>query len=990
VDVRITNVRDPVGNRSGYYYYDFRTEMEFDTEKPRLVSVAPEDSSVDVGTNLPIVLTFSESLNSNDINNSNFVVYSEGSMIRPNVYYSADGRTVTLRSSWPSGQALAVVVTDNVRDLSGNRMDDTVSLFTSAVIDTDIGRPSVSRQYPGSGSSNVADAERIVLYTNEPMDESTLEGALYVAQNGILIDGSLSVTGAGRALVFTPTEPFADNALIHVYLDSTARDDSGNRVNGYQGSFRTASSVTAGVRPDPSGYSPSSNQNGVVLNPQIQVSYNQQLDPSSVTGEVSLRNYNTGSVVSATVSVVNEGYTLQVEPDVLLSPNSRYYVSLSTRITDIDGDQQRYSRRLYFYTGAGDVEDDQSPQVIGLSPADGTLDVPLNPRYHVRYDERINPLSFERRPGIGVQFAAGNREVLYYDHEPLVANTEYQEIVPGITDLAGNAAQQASTVFHVGDQPDVHRPNYSYHVPGANETIPVNSPVRVIMNEVVDPVSVTNGRFYVQDLDNGGQTVSGQVGIEPDGRTLVWVSDEALPVSRRYRVYLNGIRDLSGNTSQTRHSYFYTSAEADVAAPEVLETTVFEGQEDVPLNARVRIRFSEAIDRRVLEGITLSQSGQMLPVQRNISSDRRIVTLVPRELLPAQSMLLLTVDAVQDLAGNALIAPHSVGFTSGNGVDVRGGSVQTYSPVYNAGNVPLNAVIEYRLSERIDPVLLDTGRVYLQNLTENRRVPVDLSLDDTGRRLSLTPREPLTAGHSYDALLSYGNYLYDLSGNRVGSYERIRFTTSGSTDEVAPEVVSHNFTEDSTSVALNAPVKVTVSEPLNSLCVNTDTVSLSDGVSSVGGSVTLSSNRRTLVFTPSEHLKAQTNYTLTVEGACDLALQEMPAYSLNFTSGISTDTSGPRVTGMVPANRSTGAPVDTTITVTFDEVVDARTVSGGIAVTTSAGTVGGSWLVNGSQAVFTPSTVLPGDMEVDVRITNVRDPVGNRSGYYYYDFRTAP
>jgi hypothetical protein len=352
-------------------------------------------------------------------------------------------------------------------------------------------------------------------------------------------------------------------------------------------------------------------------------------------------------------------------------------------------------------------------------------------------------------------------------------------------------------------------------------------------------------------------------------------------------------------------------------------------------------------------------------------------------------MLLLTVDGVQDLAGNALIAPHSVGFTTGSGVDVRGGSVQTYSPVYNASDVPLNAVIEYWLSERIDPVLLDSGRVYLQNLTENRRVPVDLSLDETGRRLSMTPQESLTAGHQYEARLSYGAYLYDLSGNRVGSYERIRFTTSGSADEVAPEVVSHNLTEDSTSVALNAPVSITVNEPLNSLCVNTDTVRLSGGGAEVTGSVSLSDDRRTLAFRPAELLSAQTSYTLTVEGACDLSLQEMQAYSLSFTSGTSTDGTGPRVTSMVPAHRSTGAPVDTTITVSFDEIVDARTVDSGIAVFTSAGTVGGSWSVNGSQAVFTPSTVLPGDTEVDVRITNVRDPVGNRSGYYYYDFRTA-
>ncbi|WP_421859270.1 Ig-like domain-containing protein [Marinobacter salarius] len=989
VNVRITNVKDPVGNSRYNYYYDFRTELEFDTEKPRLISVTPEDGAVDIGTNLPIILTFSESLNSGDINNSNFVVYSEGSVIRPSVHYSADGRTVTLRSSWPSGQALAVVVTDNVRDLSGNRMDDTVSLFTSAVVDTDTGRPSVSRQYPVNGSTNVADAERVVLYTNEPMNESTLEDAFYVAENGVLIDGSLSVSGSGRALVFTPEQPFADDALIHVYLDSLATDDSGNPVNSYQGNFRTASIVTEGVRPDPTGYSPSNNQDDVVVNPQIQISYNQQLDSASVDGEVSLRDYSSGSVIPATVSVVNDGYTLQLKPDALLEPDSRYYVSLSSRITDMDGDQQRYNRNLYFYTGSEDVEDDQRPQAIGLSPADGTLDVPLNPRYHVRYDEQINPLTFQRQPGMGVQFAAGNREVLYYYHQPLEADTEQQEIVPGLADLAGNEAQQASTLFHVGDQPDVHNPGYSYHVPASNETIAVNSPIRVVMSEVVDPVSVTNGRFYVEDADNGWQRVPGQVGLEADGRTLVWAPDEALSQARRYRARVHSIADLSGNTSNNLYFYFHSSVESDVEAPEVVETTVFEGQEGIPLNARVRIRFSEAMDRRLLDGITLSQSGQGLSVQRHISNDRKVVTLVPRELLPAQSMLLLTVDGVVDLAGNALVAPHTVGFTTGNGVDVRNGSVQTHSPANNANDVPLNTVIEYQLSERIDPVLLTSNRVYLENRTENRRVAVTLSVDADGRRVRMTPEEPLKAGHDYRANLGTGTYLLDLAGNRVGYYERVYFTTSGGSDEVAPEVESHNLTEGASSVALNAPVSLTVNEPLNSLCVNSDTVRLSGGGAEVSGSVSLSGDRRTLVFRPSEALSAQTNYTLTVEGACDLSLQEMAAYSLSFTTGTSTDTTGPRVTGIVPADNSTGVSVDTSITVSFDEVVDARSVSSGIEVNTSAGRVAGSWSVDVDQAVFTPDSVLPGDTQVNVRITNVKDPVGNSRYNYYYDFRTA-
>jgi len=54
----------------------------------------------------------------------------------------------------------------------------------------------------------------------------------------VLINGTLQVIGDGRTLVFAPAQAWLKEALIEVFLDSTAQDLSGNALNSYHGSFR--------------------------------------------------------------------------------------------------------------------------------------------------------------------------------------------------------------------------------------------------------------------------------------------------------------------------------------------------------------------------------------------------------------------------------------------------------------------------------------------------------------------------------------------------------------------------------------------------------------------------------------------------------------------------------------------------------------------------------------------------------------------------------
>ncbi|WDE13108.1 Ig-like domain-containing protein [Thalassomonas haliotis] len=994
IEIQPRYVQDLAGNATCCWYYSFTTAPESDSQAPVITSISPDDGAMDIGVNIPVVLTFNESLNASTVNNYNFKLYSDGNIITPSVYRSGDAQTVTLRGTWPAGKAISVIVTSDVADLSNNKLSDYASIFTTAVVDNDTSRPSVSRLYPSNGASNVPADTAIVLYTSEVMDESSLNDAFRVAENGVLIDGTLKLSASGQAIEFIPDVPFGSDALVHVYLSSSARDDSGNAINQYQASFRVANTGnTAGSRPTPVTYLPSNGTEEVMLNPSIQIAYNQPLNPDFINDTYVVFRESGSTVLEAQVSLSEDGYTVQVVPAALLTPGTYYTVNLDYRIEDTDGDRQYYNRSFGFTTGAQAVEDQQRPVVLAMSPATGMDNVGINPRYHVRFDEKINPLSFPATTDKSVSFASSNQEVLYHRYSPLPVSSEHTETVSGILDYAGNPVMAHSETFTTGESPDVTRPNYSTYVPVANSTVATNARVTWVMNEVIDPLSINSGNFYVQDTYDGWQKVAGTIGIAADGKTLTWVPEQALLAGRRYYAYVGGITDHSGNSNSADAFYFYTGTEQDTLSPQVIQTSVFEGQLDIATNARLRVVLDEPVNKLLLDGVTISASGVRQNVSASLDSSGTVLTLTPLTLLPADSWLTLQVAGLADLSGNALANTVEVNFKTRAGVDVLTGTLTSYSPLNNALDMPLNAVITTDFSERIDPATINSQSFRVYNQTTGRDIGGVRQLTQDGRRITFTP-DALEAGHKYYVYISYGTALKDYAGNNIGWYNSFYFTTSDRLDNAAPALRVANISEGQLEVPVNAPLRLVFDEPLALHCVNNTSVSLSDNAGNVAGSVALSSDRKTVTFTPDEYLAAGTDYSLNIQGLCDLAGNSLDGYQLNFTSNSQgdADTSYPRVTEISPADNSVDVDINSQIVVTFDQAIDPITSADKVRIfkTGQSGDLAGSYQVSDNVLTFTPATPLPGGSKIEVQTRYVQDLVGNASCCWYYSFTTAP
>ncbi len=230
-----------------------------------------------------------------------------------------------------------------------------------------------------------------------------------------------------------------------------------------------------------------------------------------------------------------------------------------------------------------------------------------------------------------------------------------------------------------------------------------------------------------------------------------------------------------------------------------------------------------------------------------------------------------------------------------------------------------------------------------------------------------------------------------------------------------PAVIATSPMNGATDVLLNADVTATFSSVMNPATINTTTFTLTGpGATAVAGAVTYSGS--TATFTPAASLAALTLYTATVSaGATDPAGNPLAAnYVWSFTTG------APTVISTVPANLATGVLVNSSISATFSEPMNAATINaatftlagpGGVLVpgiviraavsprqakgsSRAAASTSKPAVVTsaGATATFTPDVDLAASTTYTATITTgAQDPAGAAlAANYVWTFTTAP
>jgi hypothetical protein len=206
---------------------------------------------------------------------------------------------------------------------------------------------------------------------------------------------------------------------------------------------------------------------------------------------------------------------------------------------------------------------------------------------------------------------------------------------------------------------------------------------------------------------------------------------------------------------------------------------------------------------------------------------------------------------------------------------------------------------------------------------------------------------------------------------------------TGGMAALGPTVTAVAPVNNATGVPLNTIINASFSEPMAPLTGGASfTVTCAAPCANPTGTVALDATNRIATFTlaAGTALAPLTLYTGTVTGAQSLAtgLALASPYVWTFTTGVTSDTTRPRVTLTVPATTTpgptAGVPTNTAISAVFTEDMAPTTITASSFTVTCAapcvsptGTV--SYAVGSRTAVFTPAALLVAGMTYTATIT---------------------
>lgn len=413
----------------------------------------------------------------------------------------------------------------------------------------------------------------------------------------------------------------------------------------------------------------------------------------------------------------------------------------------------------------------------------------------------------------------------------------------------------------------------------------------------------------------------------------------------------------------------------DTTAPAVSFSAPVDGQTAVPINRKVSVAFSEAMNPATISTATFTLTGPGLtPVTGTVGYSGTSATFSPVNDLAVSTIYTATITTgAKDLAGNALAGNHVFTFTTGVAPDTTAPTVSVTSPTATAIAVPINRKVTVGFSEAMDPLTISTSTF---TLTGPGLTPVQGTVTPVGTSATFVPFGKLAISTTYTATITTG--VKDLAGNAMAANFVFTFTTGSISDITKPVVTTTTNANGAINVPTNTKVGATFSEGMDPLTINSTTFTVKQGSATVPGTVTYSGLNA--VFTPTSNLAPLTTYTATITtGAKDLAGNALASdFVWSFTTAAAPDTTAPTVTTTVPADLATNVAINSAVHATFSEAMDPLTISTStFAVAGVTGVV--AYDANSRIASFTPASNLAVSTTYTATITTgVSDLAGNQ------------
>jgi hypothetical protein len=248
-------VEDVAGNPlAADVSWAFSTIPPPDTTPPTIMTVAPANASSAVNVGAAVSATFSESMMAASINAATVTLRDLANNLVPaSVTYNVVTRTVRLQptTSLSAGAPYIAIIRGGaagVKDLAGNSMaSDRVWTF-SAALPVDATPPAVSAVYPVAGAIAVSVTSSLTATFSEAMTGSSITAASVTLRNAAndLVTATVTYDAAVQTVRLQPSSPLTTSASYTATVKGGAtgvKDAAGNAlVNDVSWTFTTATS----------------------------------------------------------------------------------------------------------------------------------------------------------------------------------------------------------------------------------------------------------------------------------------------------------------------------------------------------------------------------------------------------------------------------------------------------------------------------------------------------------------------------------------------------------------------------------------------------------------------------------------------------------------------------------------------------------------------------------------------------------------------------
>jgi hypothetical protein len=999
----VSGFTDVTGNLVTPFASSFTTSASStpDSDPVSVVSVDPPDQATDVSLSAKITLTFNEAVDATSVNSDTVQVQVVGQPGSVAGEYKVTGNVVTFApfAALPANTRMQITV-GQVEDIAW-KAPPPAALFSSTFTTAggvDSIPPRLVSATPLDGATGIGQNASVVLTFSKSLNPASINSNTFgLLAGGISLPVQFFTSSDNRTVTLNASGNLPAATVVTVVATSGVTDLAGNSLADFRSQFTTAPAFDT-AHAFVSSQRPGNGSTTTNLNSSVVLFMNEPLDASTVSGAFHVSQ--NGVLANGQVTVKDNGQTIEFAPSQPWQNNALIQVFLDGTALDLDGSPV-FNYQAQFRT----VADTSTvpPSLVSFSPPNSPI--PLNAVFELQFNEALdgsfvnaNTVILNGPNGVvpgTLSLDASLTQVRFVPSAPLQQNSFYILSTTGAIQGTNGLAQRfgTSNFFETGTNTDTVPPVVTLvSPPDGSSNVPVNADIHVLFNEPVNPLTVNAGAIQVT---GAGQTaIVSSIGIGSNNAEFIITPQEPFPVNTPMTIAISGVEDFAGNRSLTKTTHFTTSAGVATTPAFIVSTNPFDGAVNVPINAPIVLQANVALDPVTLNNLIVRDGTTFLNVAgtASLGADGRTITFLPNTPLAVdRSYQVFFLGLLADLGGNTVFcngpgAVCSLGFTTGFTANASAPAVAGISPADQSTGVPINAQVLVQFSSPVDQASL--GQVALSNA--GTPVTTVSTLTNGQSTLVLTPIVPLTESTPYTVNVAG---VQDLSGNPLASPATATFTTGTGADLVPPTVMSVSPVNGTTGVPINSVVQVQFSERIDPLTVTGTTMQVVPfGGNPISGTVTVSPDAKSATLTPGTPLVSDTTYVLKVSnGILDLAGQSLTSFTSIFTTGTTTQGTGPQVVTVSPPNGSTGVPVNSQVVVALNEAIEPASVnSNAVAVSTGGVSVLGTTSLSPDHTLltFVPVSPLAVSTPYTVNVSGFTDVAGNPATPFTSSFTT--